>query len=95
LKKLASTDKDEPSRDVGIPFEISGQNWMKEKTVYTRQPLEIEQGILISGEIPCSSTFGEVPKGFYIEKDGRIMHDKHIFVFMLQGIKILRKHKIF
>lgn len=75
LKKFVSTDKDEPSREVGIPWEISRQDWMKERIIYTRQPLMVEKGILVSGEIPCSSTFEEVPKDFYIEKDGRIMHD--------------------
>lgn len=75
LKKFASTDKDKPSREVGIPFEISGHDWIKDRIVYTRQPLEIDKGIMVSGEIPCSSTFEEVPKDFYVEKDGRMMHD--------------------
>lgn len=75
LKKFASTDKDEPSMEVGIPFEISGQDWMKDRIVYTRKPLKIDEGIMVSGEIPCSSTFEEVPKDFYVEKDGRMMHD--------------------
>lgn len=75
LKKFASTDKDEPSREVGIPFDVSGKDWMKNRIYYTRQSLKIEQGILLSGEIPCSNTFEEVPQGFYIEKDDRITHD--------------------
>lgn len=75
LKKFASTDKDEPSREVGIPFEISGQDWMNNRIVYTRQPLAIDKGIMVSGEIPCSSSFEEVPKDFYVEKDGKITHD--------------------
>lgn len=74
-KKLASTDRDEPSRAVGIPFEISSLDWMKDRIFYTRQPFRIEESILVSGEIPCSSTFEEVPKDFLVEKDGRIMHD--------------------
>lgn len=75
LKKFSSNDKGEPSREVGIPFEISGQDWMKDRIVYSRQPLKIDEGILISGEIPCSSIIEEVPKGFYIQKDNKIMHD--------------------
>ncbi|NSW92279.1 MAG: MBL fold metallo-hydrolase [Firmicutes bacterium] len=75
LKKFASTDMDELSMEVGIPFEISGQDWMKDRIVYTRKPLKIDKGIMVSGEIPCSSTFEEVPKDFYVEKDGRMMHD--------------------
>ncbi|MCR4435779.1 MAG: MBL fold metallo-hydrolase [Clostridiales bacterium] len=75
LKKFASTDKDEPSREVGIPFEISGKDWMKGRIVYSRQPLKIDKGIMVSGEIPCFSPFEEVPKDFYVEKDGRITHD--------------------
>jgi len=53
------------AKSMGIGLEI----------VYTRQPLEIDKGIMVSGEIPCSSTFEEVPKDFYVEKDGRMMHD--------------------
>ena len=75
LKKFASTDKDEPSREVGIPFEISRQDWMNGRIVYTRQPLTIDKGIVVSGEIPCSSPFEEVPKDFYVEKDGRVTRD--------------------
>ncbi|MBA1336965.1 MAG: Metal-dependent hydrolases of the beta-lactamase superfamily II [Firmicutes bacterium] len=75
LKKLASADEDEPFRQVGIPFEISAQDWMKDRIVCTRQPLKIEKGILVSGEIPCSSAFEEVSKDFYVEKDGKIMPD--------------------
>lgn len=75
FKKFASTDKDEPSKDVGIPFDISDFEWLNNKIFYTRQPLEIEQGILLSGEIPCSNNFEEVPQCFFIEKDGRVTHD--------------------
>lgn len=75
LKKLASTDKDEPSRDVGIPFELSKLDWMHNRVHYTKQPHMIEQGILISGEIPSSNYFEEVPQDFLMEKDGIITQD--------------------
>jgi 7,8-dihydropterin-6-yl-methyl-4-(beta-D-ribofuranosyl)aminobenzene 5'-phosphate synthase len=74
-KKLASTNQDEPSREIGIPFEFSGQNWIQEQIVYTREPLEIEKGILLSGEIPYTCTFEESPKNFYLEKDGKLIPD--------------------
>ena len=75
LKKFASADKDEPSRDVGVPFEISGQDWINGRIVHTRQPLTIDKGIVASGEIPCSNSFEEIPGDFYIEKDGSITRD--------------------
>lgn len=75
LRKFVSTDNDKPSRDVGIPFDISNWGWMNNKIFYTRQPLKIEQGILVSGEIPYSNTFEEVPQNFLIEKDGKVTHD--------------------
>lgn len=75
LKKFASTNKDEPLRDIGIPFDISNWDWMNNNIFYTRQPLEIEQGVLVSGEIPCSNTFEEVPQNFFMEKDGRVTHN--------------------
>lgn len=75
FKKFAATDKDEPSREIGIPFKITGQEWMKDRIVYTRNPLTLDKGILLSGEICCSSTFEEAPQDFYVEKDGRIEHD--------------------
>ncbi|HHU64241.1 MAG TPA: MBL fold metallo-hydrolase [Clostridiales bacterium] len=75
LKKFAATDKDEPSGDVGIPFNISDLAWTKDRIVYTRKPLVIDDGILISGEIPCTNTFEEIPQNFFIEKDGKVTHD--------------------
>ena len=75
LKRFSSAGKDGQYREIGIPRKISGQDWMKERIVYARQPLKIEKGILVSGEIPHSNTFEEIPKGFYIEKDGKIMQD--------------------
>ncbi len=75
LKKLAYSNKDETSREIGIPFEISKHDWLRDQIVYTRQPLEIDEGIMVSGEIPCSNTFEEVPKDFCVEKDGKIVHD--------------------
>jgi 7,8-dihydropterin-6-yl-methyl-4-(beta-D-ribofuranosyl)aminobenzene 5'-phosphate synthase len=75
LKKFASTDNDETSKDVGIPFNISDLDWTKDRIVYNRKPLMIDKGILISGEIPCTNTFEEVPHDFFVEKDGRVIHD--------------------
>ncbi len=76
LKKLASANKNGPFREIGIPFAISKYNWMQEQIIYTRRPLEIEKGIIVSGEIPsCSNNFEEVPKGFYVEKNGKIISD--------------------
>ncbi len=76
LKKFASTDKDEPSREVGIPFDVNEYDWMKEQIVYSGQPVEIEKGVLVSGEIPCLNNFEKKPKDFYIEKNGSIIPDK-------------------
>lgn len=75
LKKFASTDKDEPSREVGIPFDISQQEWLKERIVYSRQPVKIDHGMIVSGEIPCNSSFEVVPRDFSIEKDGELIRD--------------------
>ena len=75
LRKFASNDKNVSFREIGIPWKVSKQNWMEERIVYTRQSLMIENGIMISGVIPRFSNFEEVSKDFYIEKDGRIMHD--------------------
>ncbi len=75
LKKLVSTDQDESFREVGIPWEILRQDRVKERMVYTRQPLMIENEIMISGEIPRTNTYEEVGKNFYLEKDGMIIPD--------------------
>lgn len=83
LKRLTSGEKGKPSVDVGIPFEISAQDWMKDRIFYTRQPLKIEEGVWVSGEIPCSNNFEEMPKGFYVEKDGRVIHDMFLDEQML------------
>ncbi len=74
-KKFAFTNQDEPSREVGIPFEISGQNWIQKQIIYTREFIEIEKGILLSGEIPYTCNFEEAPKNFYLEMDGKLIPD--------------------
>lgn len=73
--RFAATDKDEPSRKIGIPFDISRHDLIKNRIIYTRQHFAIDKDIIISGEIPCTCAFEEVPKGFFIEKDGGIIHD--------------------
>lgn len=75
LQKFSSADKDEPSREVGIPFNLSQQEWLKEQIVYSRRPVKINQGMIVSGEIPRNSSFEVVPRGFFIEKDGELIRD--------------------
>lgn len=83
LRKLASTDQGESYREVGIPFEMFRQSGLKEQIVYTRQPLKIGEGILLSGEIPSSCAFEEKPKNFYLERDGKIVPDMMVDEQML------------
>ncbi len=75
LKKVSSPNQNKPLQKVGIPFEIDHQDWIKQRVIYTKRPLEIAKGVLVSGEIPCTNTFEEIPKNFYIEKDGEIVRD--------------------
>jgi 7,8-dihydropterin-6-yl-methyl-4-(beta-D-ribofuranosyl)aminobenzene 5'-phosphate synthase len=75
FKKFAAVNKEEPSREVGIPFEISSQAWMDDRIVYNKQPEEIEKGILLSGEIPRKCSFEEPPKDFLVEKNGCMEKD--------------------
>lgn len=75
LRKFASTDKDEPSREVGISFDLSQQEWLKERIVYSSQPVKIDHSMIVSGEIPRNSSFEVVPRDFYIEKDGKLIRD--------------------
>lgn len=75
LRKFATNDKASSFREIGIPWKISDQNWMKDKIVYMKQPLMIEDGIMIAGEIYGSNDFEKVSANFYTEKDGRIIQD--------------------
>ena len=75
LKKVSSPNQNKPLQKVGIPFEIDHQDWIKQRVIYTKRPLEIAKGVLVSGEIPCTNTFEEIPKNFYIEKDKEIVRD--------------------
>lgn len=75
LKKFASTDKDEPLREVGIPFKVASHDWMKDQFVYTKKPLKIDKDIMLSGEILSFNSFEEVPKDFCHEKDGKMIQD--------------------
>lgn len=83
LKKFAVTDRHEPVREVGIPLAVSSLGWLKERMVYTRQPLAIEKGVLISGEIPSSSDFEKASEGFCLKKDGRMLPDQMLDEQML------------
>lgn len=83
LKKFASANRDEPGRDVGVPWGISQYEWINENIVYTRQFLPIDKGIFISGEIPHTNTFEELPENFYIEKDGKLINDEMLDEQML------------
>ena len=75
LKKFAAISKDKPPREVGVPWEMEKLGWLSGHLVYTRQPLMIEDGMMLSGEITACTNFEVAPAYFYMEKDGRMMHD--------------------
>jgi 7,8-dihydropterin-6-yl-methyl-4-(beta-D-ribofuranosyl)aminobenzene 5'-phosphate synthase len=75
LKKFASGGSDESKRDVGIPWDLSRYEWIKGHITYTKKPLTIDKGIVISGEIPHTNTFEELPDNFFVEKDGNLIND--------------------
>jgi len=75
LGKFISGGKNLLYREIGIPWKISEHKRIEEKIVYTRQSLMIENGIMISGEVPYSNDFEEVCRSFYIEKDGSMIRD--------------------
>jgi 7,8-dihydropterin-6-yl-methyl-4-(beta-D-ribofuranosyl)aminobenzene 5'-phosphate synthase len=74
-KKYASVGKGEPSREVGISFDINSEELIKNKIVFNRKPLQIGEGIWLSGEIPRATNFEDVPNNFLFEKDGKLMND--------------------
>jgi len=82
LKRFAINDN-VTSRQIGVPWDMKNLDWLKGKVVYTRQPLLIESGIMISGEIPNTNTFEEVPSSFFLEKDGKMLHDMFLDEQML------------
>ncbi len=76
LKKFAAVNKDEPSKEIGIPFnihnaDIPGKNFNR----YIAYPCLIQRDILLSGEIPADNDFEEAPVGFFMEKDQKIVPD--------------------
>lgn len=75
FKKFVALDNGESYKEVGIPFEMTEHEWIKGRVVYTRHPLVIHEGITVSGEIPRFTEFEEVPKNFYVEKNGKKTHD--------------------
>jgi len=55
LKKFASTDKDEPSREVGIPFDVSDKDWMENRVFHpNEQMLIIEDNNELAIFLGCS-----------------------------------------
>jgi 7,8-dihydropterin-6-yl-methyl-4-(beta-D-ribofuranosyl)aminobenzene 5'-phosphate synthase len=74
LKRFAIND-DGTSRQIGIPWDPNALDWLRHKIVYTRQPLLIDRGIMVSGEIPRTNSFEGVPDNFFLEKEGKMERD--------------------
>ena len=72
LKKFVVIGKDKKLREVGVPWEMEK---LVGRLIYTRKPLMIEDGVMLSGEIPNSTNYEVASADFYMEKDGRMMHD--------------------
>jgi 7,8-dihydropterin-6-yl-methyl-4-(beta-D-ribofuranosyl)aminobenzene 5'-phosphate synthase len=83
FQKRLVVDADGESRQIGVPWDINNFDLLRGKFVYNRQPLLIESGIMISGEIPKTNTFEEAQDCFFVEKDGKIMPDTFLDEQML------------
>lgn len=64
--------KKESYIDIGVPFDM---NRFKDKLIFNNKPLFIDEGVLLSGEIPCINDFENKNNKFYIKRDGVMIED--------------------
>ncbi|MDK2800026.1 MAG: 7,8-dihydropterin-6-yl-methyl-4-(beta-D-ribofuranosyl)aminobenzene 5-phosphate synthase [Clostridiales bacterium] len=91
LKKYSAIDSNEPHKEIGLPWNPADYGNIMEKVVYNNKHTRLAEGISICGEIPSSTDFEGIPKGFYIEKEGKLSRDMMLDEQMLvveQGGKL-------
>ncbi len=82
LHKFAVDDKGTLSK-IGPSWDIKSLGWLKERVVHIREPLLIEPGVLIAGEIPRTNNFEEVSKKFWLKRNGVMVRDTFLDELML------------
>lgn len=82
LPKFAVDDMGTLSKS-GPPWDIKSLGWLEERVVYIREPLLIEPGVLIAGEIPRTNNFEEVPEKFLLKRNGVMVPDMFLDELML------------
>jgi 7,8-dihydropterin-6-yl-methyl-4-(beta-D-ribofuranosyl)aminobenzene 5'-phosphate synthase len=79
--------EERPGRNIGIPWSTRGSSEIdipSERLSVNKGPVNVDENILLSGEIPSTVPFEDVPRNFYIEDgNGNISRDMIIDEQML------------
>jgi 7,8-dihydropterin-6-yl-methyl-4-(beta-D-ribofuranosyl)aminobenzene 5'-phosphate synthase len=75
-------------RNIGTPWKIEEIGFPNERIVYNTKPIYIEENITLSGQIPSTTNFEEVPKNFLTKEDGEFFQD-----FLLDEQMLIIKEK--
>lgn len=73
--KYARRDKHEQERYVGIPFQRAELESLGARFNLTREPVQLGDSIMTTGEITMSVSFEEIDPDIYVKKDGSLQPD--------------------
>ncbi|HBL84517.1 MAG: hypothetical protein A2Y17_01085 [Clostridiales bacterium GWF2_38_85] len=76
-KKLAVNPDGKTYREIGIPWSADKNKYknIHDNIIFSKSMTQIADNIHLIGEIPSTAIFEDVPKGFYIENNGKLTSD--------------------
>jgi 7,8-dihydropterin-6-yl-methyl-4-(beta-D-ribofuranosyl)aminobenzene 5'-phosphate synthase len=86
--------KDEPDRYIGIPFQRSELESLGARFVLTKEPLEIANSIMTTGEVPVVTDFEQVDEGLFVRYDSgwqpdKVMDDQALLIKTGSGLVVI------
>ena len=86
--------KDEPDRYIGIPFQRKELESLGARFKLAKEPLEITDNIITTGEVPMVTDYEQVDEGLFIREDSswqpdKIMDDQALVVKTETGLVVI------
>ena len=86
--------KDEPDRYIGIPFQRNELESLGATFNLTTEPVNIDDSIMTTGEIPMVTSFEQVDTGLFVKEDtgwqpDKIMDDQALVVNTESGLVVI------
>jgi len=86
--------KDEPNRYIGIPFQQKELESLGARFELTKEPLEIAENVMTTGEVPIVTDFEQVDEGLFVRDDSgwqpdKIMDDQALVIKTEEGLVVI------